>query len=211
MRNALTKEVANREEVHPPGARPARTVGGVDVEDVPLVLFTLLGQAAAGLAFVSPFAHLPDVPLLATIGVLTSLAALASLLHLGTVSQGWRAPANARSSALSREIVALGLFAAAWLAAWFNPAAGRAALAACGVVLVYAMADVYTIDGIAGWNSWRTRAAFVTSASLLGIVATLAIGRLVSPWFAASTGAVLFADQFARRRRFYGARHARVM
>jgi hypothetical protein len=58
--------------------------------------------------------RLPHVPLRATVGALILLAALSSLPHLGTAPQAWRAPG-----------------------------VGRVALASCGLLLVYAMAEVY--------------------------------------------------------------------
>lgn len=211
MQNALTKQVANREEVRPPRAVPARTVRGLHVEDLPLVVFTLLGQAAAGLAVVSLPAGSLRVPALVAMGVLTALAVLVSLFHLGTPSRAGRMQTNARSSALSREAVMAGLFGAAWILAWFDPPTGRAALVVCALALVHAMADVYALDGIPGWDRERVRAAFATSTVLLGAVAMLAISRPVPLWLVAVAGGLLFADQFARRWRFYEARRARVM
>ena len=212
MQNALTKNVANREEVRPPRAAAGRTVRTLDVEDLPLVLFTLLGQAAAGLAVVSLFVGSLPVPARVATGVLTALAALASLFHLGTPSRAGRMRANARSSALSREVVMLCLFAAAWILAWFDPPTGRVVLALCGFALVYAMADVYAIDGIPGWDRGRARAAFASTALLLGSIVLLAVSRPGGFWPIILIAGGVFADQFARRRRFYDARRrAKVM
>jgi anaerobic dimethyl sulfoxide reductase subunit B len=203
MANALPKAVANREEVRPPGARPERTAGGLHVAELPLVAFTLLGQAAAGAAVIGPFTGAPASPLLMLTGALAALAALASLLHLGQASRAWRAAANAPTSALSREILALGLFGTAWLAAWSGWPGGRAALAATGIALVYLMAEVYAIDGVPGWSRWRTRGAFAASALLLGVVAALAVTRPLPVWLIAAIAGAVITDQVVRRWRFY--------
>jgi anaerobic dimethyl sulfoxide reductase subunit B len=211
MQNTLPKTVANREEVRPLGGRPVRTAGGLHLDELPLVVFTLLGQAAAGVAVISLFTRSQSASLILTIGVLILLAALASLLHVGRTSQVWRAPTNGGTSALSREILMLILFAAAWLVAWRAPSAGRLGMAVCGVALVYAMAEVYAIEGIAGWSRWRTHVAFASSAVLLGGVGVVAISGLAPLWLAAVMAGGVFADQFVRRWRFYEARHAKVM
>jgi DMSO reductase anchor subunit len=234
MRNTLPKEVANREEVwsahkgltHRDVNRATRqglahrllsrahdglTDSGLRVEHLPLVAFTLLGQAAAGMAVLSSFAGPPGVPMLVTLGLLIAVAALASLFHLGHASRAWRTPANAGRSALSREVVALGLFAAAWLHAWFVPDWGRMTLALAGMALVHAMAEVYAIDAVPGWARWRTRAAFFASALLLGLVALLAVARPIPLWLVAIVAAGVVADQVARRWRFYAALDSKVM
>jgi anaerobic dimethyl sulfoxide reductase subunit B (iron-sulfur subunit) len=208
---AMVKQVANREEVHPPGARRARTILGLHVEDLPLVLFTLLGQAAAGLSVVSLLGAPADVTLLAIAGVSIALAAAAALLHLGAVSCAWRTTANATTSALSREILALVLFAAAWIAAWFGVPGGPPMLAGAGVLLVVAMAEVYALGGIPEWSRKRARRAFATSALLFALVATLLLADAVPVWLGVAIGAAAFGHQAVGRWRFYEARRAEVM
>jgi hypothetical protein len=209
MRNALPKEVANREEVRSADTGP--THGGLRVENLPLVAFTLLGQAAAGIAVLSLVTGPLDASMLVALGLLIAVAALASLFHLGHASRAWRAPANAGRSALSREVVALGLFAAAWLHAWFGPDWGRVTLALAGMALVHAMTEVYAIDAVPGWTRWRNRAAFAASALLLGLVALLAVARPIPLWLVAIIAAGVVADQAARRWRFYAALDSKVM
>jgi anaerobic dimethyl sulfoxide reductase subunit B len=211
MTNALPKAVANREEVRPPGARAARTAEGLHRAELPLVAFTLLAQAAAGAAVIGPFTGAPASPLLALTGILAALAALVSLLHLGQASRAWRATANVATSALSREVLALGLFGAAWLAAWRGWPGARAALALAGIALVYLMAEVYAIDGVPGWNRWRTRATFAASTLLLGTVAALAVARPLPVWLIAAIAGAVVTDQFLRRWRFYERRQQQVM
>ncbi len=179
--------------------------------DLSLVGFTLLGQAAAGTAIVALVARVPlDRPLLATIGLLTVFAALVSLLHLGAASQAWRAPLHAGSSMLSREIAALGLFGCAWLLALFAPAAGHIALAVSGAALVYSMAEVYRIDAVPGWSTWRTHASFALSAALLGLIGVVwTSAHPPRVWWIAV--AALVTHQFISRWRFYGRRAAKIM
>jgi len=206
MINKLPKVVANREEIRP---RPAG-------EDLSLVAFTLLGQAAAGTAIVSLLLRTPlDRPLLLTIGVLTALAALVSLLHLGTRSRAWRAPAHAKTSPLSREVVMLTVFGAAWLVALLTPSAGHVALAVSGVALVYSMTEVYRIDAVPGWNTWRTPVSFAFGAMFLGLIVVAVVSGWIatSPvrtWWFVLAGAAI-AAQLVSRRRFYGRRRDKVM
>ena len=211
MRNSLPKAVANREEVHPAGARPPRTIAGLPTGELPLVAFTLLSQAAAGTAVVSLASGPMTAPLLATIGGLSAAATLASLLHLGTIAQAWRAPGRPLSSPLSREILALGLFAVAWLVTWFVPAGGRVMLAVAGLAWLYAIGEVYRLEGVPAWRRWRTHGAFASSALLLGVITVVAASALVPWWLAAITGAAALADQVPRRVRFYGATLQKLM
>jgi hypothetical protein len=229
MSNDLPKTVANLEEVrlHPNPAGPRRAAnpgqryprwhcsGPFGLHELPLVGFTLLGQAAAGLAVVALFTESPSRPVFGAIGALILAATLLSLLHLGSGSRAWRTSANLKRSALSQEIVALGAFSAAWVIAALAPVAGRIALALAGIALVYCMAEVYRIDAVPRWTTWRTRAAFGSSALLLGILVYLGI-RWFAPepvpgWLVAVAGPALIAQQICSRRRFYQSLHAKAM
>lgn len=179
--------------------------------DLPLVFFTLLAQAAAGAAIVGLFSSSPSRLLLGVIGMLTALAALTSLFHLGTLSNAWRSTANAKRSSLSREIVMLGVFAAAWVIALFAPASGRVLLAAAGVGLLFAMSEVYRVGAVTGWRPWQTRTAFAISALLLGTAAVLATTGAAHPWLFSAVTVAVFVDQAVRRWRFYGARLRKTM
>jgi DMSO reductase anchor subunit len=211
MQSGLVKEVANREEVRPPGPRRARTWRGLHLEDLPLVLFTLLGQAAAGVAVVALVGAPAHVPLLGIAGVSIALAALSALFHLGAVSQVWRTPAGTRTSPLSREVLAVGAFAAAWLAAWFAVPGGATVLAAAGVLLVVAMADVYALEAIPGWSRQRARSSFATSAVLFALIATLSAAGVVPAWVSIAIGAAVLLHQAVGRWRFYEARRGKLM
>ena len=160
----------------------------------PLVAFTLLSQTAVG-AFLTLGAL--DVwagslvgdakagaltnGLLIAIGPVVGGALLASLLHLGSPRNAWRAAANLRSSWLSREILCALLFtgtgAAFALLRWSGagPAGLRTSLAlvagASGVALVYAMARVYRIRTAPHWDTPLTTVSFFATALLLGPLA----------------------------------------
>jgi anaerobic dimethyl sulfoxide reductase subunit B (iron-sulfur subunit) len=198
MLNGLPKSVANVEEVRPAASRRA--------SELSLVAFTLFGQTAAGIAVLSLVAQPQSRPVLAIVGALIAAAALVSLLHLGTASRAWLTPANARRSPLSREILMLGIFAAAWAFALLVPSWGPIALALAGAAFVFSMAEVYRLDAVPAWTTWRTRAAFAISALLLGGAVVAAIRWRASPlpfWTVVAAGLALVAQQFMTRRRFY--------
>lgn len=153
--------------------------------DRSLVAFTLLGQTAAGVVWAVLGLRLalgPDgddlvLLALAVTGLLLLTATVASTLHLGRPANAWRALANLRSSWLSREILATGLLAAAWLGtgllyAFDVPGVLRlialtiTALAAAA--LVYAMARVYRIRTVPAWNHGLTTGSFFLTALSLG-------------------------------------------
>ena len=198
----LPGTVANRDEVRP---RTERDIGGLPVAELPLVAFTLVAQAAAGMSVVALVAGL-DLPRVSlTTGVLIVVAAVCSLFHLGRPAGAWRATANAARSPLSREIVAVGLFAAAWIVAPFLPAfAGRLLLGACGAAVIEATARVYLIDGVPSWNTWRTPAAFLASALLLGCAGAALATNPSSPWIW-SLSVLLVAVLSWERSRFFTA------
>lgn len=159
----------------------------------PLVLFTLIGQAAAGLAFflILPLYFFPALstdrslsgfrlgaPLI--ILALLGAAALLSLFHLGNPARAVRALANAGASWLSKEILAEIIFmgATAGLAflAWKAPGSPAGITLAVLVVVeaaafVYSMGKIYTIPAVPEWNSAATRVSFFASAFGLGSMA----------------------------------------
>jgi len=171
----------------------------------PLVLFTLLGQSAAGLAFFyllplySPAARaaLPQLRALrlgAALGILllAAAAAVVSLGHLGRMPRAPRSLANLGASWLSREIAALVLFLIAAAALAFGElrdveASIRAALAglttAAGGIFVYTMARLYMLKTVPEWNTAATPAAFFSSAAVLGAVLASVVLRTGHPRF----------------------------
>ena len=164
----------------------------------PLVTFTLLTQMAVG-AFLAIVAidlgaagHANQASTeamcntaLLVIVPLAFAGLLSSLLHLGAPRNAWRALANVRSSWLSREVllalVFCGLAGLSAVLAWipFATPSVRSAMALTagltGVALVYAMARVYRLRTVAGWDTALTTVSFFATTVLLGslLVATL--------------------------------------
>lgn len=181
MRLPGEKQLANAEEIQPRIASPW--------EDVPLILFTLLGQLAVGsvwaMAWMFPTLwalvsynawKLRLLPVL-VIGGCLGLGMLASLAHLGTKKNAWRVFTNLKRSSLSREVFFTLLFGLGLLTICLavvlhqEMTAGLAFAAAAGLGLVDHMAQVYRLPAAPGWNNWRTNAGFLVSALLLGVSA----------------------------------------
>jgi DMSO reductase anchor subunit len=202
MVNGLEKTISNWEEIQPQprkfeeqshkGTRNSiplwlRDFVVKDLAEFPLIVFTLCGQMAAGLAVFGSFFQLSSWQLL-LLGGLLALAALASLAHLGTPRNAWRAVSHLKKSWLSREILTFGLFGTSWLA-WlaenwfFKTNYGSLSTALLGLGLVHSMAQVYRIKAVPAWNSWRTNAAFFLSAGVLGLTGAAGGTQLTPIWF----------------------------
>lgn len=161
------------------------------MKERPLVIFTLLTQMTVGaftilLAIFWQFSYFFGVnsgsrlilPYFIFIGALFMVGLAASLFHLGSPLNAWRALANLRNSWLSREVLFSLLFAA--LAGFFvffqwleiSSSSFRnlvALLATCfGITLIYCMARVYMLRTVSQWNSGLTVASFFTTAFILG-------------------------------------------
>lgn len=165
-----------------------------------LVAFTILSQVAvgtlwtlsaldawaagqAGRAVVDALAR----PAWLALGPIMVVALLASLFHLGTPANAWRAVANLRSSWLSREILLAVLFAGTsclltgleWAGLAATPAARSPILSAAallGLALIVSMANAYRLRTVPAWDSWGTLASFIVTALMLG---GLTIGALL--------------------------------
>ena len=180
------KMVANLEEIEP----RKHSVW----DDIPLMIFTLLGQLAVGGYWVMYWIFPPlwapvssDATVLRLLPILfigTSLGIgmLASFAHLGTKKNAWRMLAHLKKSWLSREILFALLFGFGWLYTTFEiislhrmtpEAAGITT--SLGLGLVYSMAQVYRLATIPRWNTWKTNAGFLTSTFLLGLSVMLLI------------------------------------
>jgi DMSO reductase anchor subunit len=195
------------------------------VRERSLVTFTLMAQMAVGLfwALTGISWLLGDAagtggaigaegaglrgPLLA-VGGLVGAAALASLLHLGTPRNAWRALSNLRASWLSREILLLTLFAAGWAVVagmyWVGPGPASARLvltvvvSVAGAGLVYSMARVYRIRTVPAWDTWLTTASFfLTTGHLGGLTAALSVRLALGPTPAVQLLALLAATALA--------------
>lgn len=204
MGNGLEKAVANGEEVKPPRSKVGRLWSpkspDFGLEELPLVAFTLLAQMAAGMA-VTLFFLQPSTFDLLTVGFLLGLAGLASFLHLGTKKNAWRAVLHLQKSWLSREILMVGLFGAAWLLSFtahsplltdycslptdycsLIPDYCSLITALLGLGLVYSMSQVYRLRAAPAWDTWRTGAAFFLSAGILGLTGVSFGAGWVSVW-----------------------------
>jgi len=173
MVNKLEKAISNQEEVKPQRHKDTKISWLSDFvvkgfEELPLIIFTLCGQMAAGMAVISLFSGPLSIPLLAAIGGLIGLGALASIFHLGAPLNAWRALSHLRKSWLSREILMFGLFGASWLVSLAMPGMGKLPLALAGIGLVFSMAQVYRLRSIPAWCNWRIMAGFFVTACLLG-------------------------------------------
>ncbi len=159
--------------------------------DFSLVAFTILAQMAVGAMWIlctlqiSSISDARSPSIAVAVLACMALALAASLFHLGSPANAWRALANWRSSWVSREILFALLFAAA--SALFaglgllrsnasTPAALLAALA--GVALVYSMSRAYRLRTVPAWNTPLTLASFVLTALSLGAsgLAAIAVG-----------------------------------
>jgi formate dehydrogenase iron-sulfur subunit len=166
-------------------------------QHAPLVVMLVLTQLSAGAFCVDAVGArvLPaDVestlgPVHSLVAVVVGLAALgASVLHLGRPLYAFRALLGLRTSWMSREILAFGLFAplAMLYAAsfWFTPAAHsqgalRAAVATTGVAGVLCSVLLYHATRRAFWSAEATGFKFFFTAAVLGLsttALTLSIG-----------------------------------
>ena len=169
----------------------------MNVRDWSLIIFTVLAQMAVGSFIVLGAVHffakrkageaeadrLSDRALLA-IGPVLVLGLIASLFHLGTPLNAYRAIANFGSSRLSREIVLGILFAGLGfvfaIMQWRKLATSQTrtliawAAAIVGLVLVYAMARIYMLRTTPAWNTAFTPIIFFTTTFLLGTLAVAA-------------------------------------
>ncbi len=160
--------------------------------DFSLVAFTILAQLAVGAFAVLCLFSLtvrPDaLPNRVAIGVVASmlLGLFASLFHLGSLLQAWRALAHWRSSWVSREILFALLFATSTVvfavldslrvdergaAAWFA--------VLLGFGLIYSMASAYSLRTVPAWSTPFTFVSFVITSLLLGLSGVAAIAAWV--------------------------------
>jgi Tat-targeted selenate reductase subunit YnfH len=164
----------------------------------PLVLFTVLGQAAAGAALflVLPLYIFPAWSAIrgvdalrvagpAVVVILLGAAAIFSLFHLGRPQRAFKALAKSGSSWLSREVTAAMIFgiasAALAVLSWKMPRSAAATTLSVLVIaeagaFLYSMARIYTIKAVPVWYSPATLAAFASTALVLGSL----IGAIVS-------------------------------
>lgn len=163
------------------------------LKEWPLVGFTVIGQAAAGLYlawFWLPFVFglggssewkeaWSRVGLIAALGLLV-LAAVISFFHLSRPLRAYRALSNVRASRLSLEILfelVFGLALATALTASLTQASAtwlpslHIAAGLGAVFFIWSMARVYTLEAVPDWDSWHTPVSFLLTALCLGVTA----------------------------------------
>lgn len=106
----------------------------------------------------------------------------AAPMHLGRPIHAHRAWRGWKTSWLSREVIAFGIFAkAAVAAAWLGTPAAAAGACAAGVAGIYCSARIYTVRARPSWNSWFTLLDFYLTAFTLGPALLLALGMISTP------------------------------
>jgi Fe-S-cluster-containing dehydrogenase component/DMSO reductase anchor subunit len=174
----------------------------------PLVVMLVLTQLSAGAFFIDAAgARLVPAEVESTLGPVHSLVAVAlglaalaaSLLHLGRPLYAFRALLGLRTSWMSREILAFGLFAPLAIlyatSFWFAPLAQlqnvlRVAVAATGIAGVLCSVLIYHVTRRAWWGAPATGCKFFLTAAILGLATTgltlsVGAGSLGSPILAA--------------------------
>ncbi|MEL1135786.1 DmsC/YnfH family molybdoenzyme membrane anchor subunit [Desulfitobacterium sp. THU1] len=159
--------------------------------EFPLVLFTVLGQWAIGLAlmitlieYISPAkgneASLKQLRIggMAVLP-LVALGLIFSVFHLGQPLSAVKALMNLGTSMLSMEILffsIVGVLALVYSYMWWKTPekplrkAVGAVLSVVGLAAIVVTSKVYTLPARMAWDSWQTTAAFILTAILLGAV-----------------------------------------
>jgi anaerobic dimethyl sulfoxide reductase subunit C (anchor subunit) len=163
--------------------------------DWSLVLFTTLSQLSIGIIvcftlaglfndgtglFIEIDLSLSNPVLLAL--VLIGIATLISFMHLGNPSNAPNALNNLAGSWVSREILALSIYALCllivFISGWMDWNVEFRGLllalnAASGLVLLWMMIRIYVMPTIPAWNSWYTPLSFVLTTISLGLITLL--------------------------------------
>ncbi|MBL8241175.1 MAG: dimethyl sulfoxide reductase anchor subunit [Bryobacterales bacterium] len=165
-----------------------------------LVLLLVLIQMAAGAMGVIALTGSSAAWLAAAIAI---VALAAAPMHLGRPIHAHRAWRGWKTSWLSREVLAFGLFAkAALAAAWFATPAAAAAACLAGLAGIYCSARIYTVPARPAWNSWLTIADFYLTAFTLGPALLLALGAISTPLPSLLALSAQFTLAVYRRRSF---------
>jgi Fe-S-cluster-containing dehydrogenase component/DMSO reductase anchor subunit len=170
----------------------------------PLIFMLLLTQTAAGLflflalssAFFTAEFKTIGFPFAALAFLLLNAGLGSATLHLGRPLGAWRFFLGLRTSWMSREILAFGIFAGAAFAAtasiWFWPGSALS-LAAVSVSAIVGLGAVYTSVMIyvdthrEFWKPKFTAPKFYGATSLLGLIATGAASSMTGLFFRVNT------------------------
>lgn len=140
----------------------------------------------------------------AWLAAVIALAALAAApMHLGRPIHAHRAWRGWKTSWLSREVIAFGLFAkAALAAAWFGTPVTAAVACVAGLAGIYCSARIYMVPARPAWNSWMTLADFYLTAFTLGPTLLRALGMIETPLPSLAGLVAQFVLTLYRRRAF---------
>ena len=203
-----TRFVSGREQLRDVGP-PAEPLRPADWH-FPLVVMLVLTQMSIGLFVLAPLvistaAGLTIALLAAAISGLTGL--VVANFHLGRPQIAYRAWLGWRTSWMSREIIAFGLwsivaaaYVAATLLAW-NPAVRVllwASTAISGALAVACSAMIYTATRRALWSAGRTLPRFALTAVILGAAGTAAVLAQVGEPLPSALVALVIAGVAAR-------------
>ncbi len=153
---------------------------------ISLTIFTVLAQAAAGMAMLMALCPHTDTehkysPWIMSAVVLLGVGTIASVFHLNDPLKAVFALSNFTSSRLTYEIYAVIAFGLSLLVALtLNKVVTKIISGVLGAALVYVMSDVYMLTSSAPWESMNTLVNFYTSAFLSGSVCLFAIKMLAS-------------------------------
>ena len=150
-----------------------------------LVLFTVLVQLSAGLAFLiwaSGLKRFPKTERFAWVIVLLSgiVGFVGAMLHLSNIMAAPYALTQVGNAWLSREIWGVSIFGLLVLLRVFGilKQSANPALAMVGIVLVLIIAQVYRVAIVPFWNTMGTEIGFLgTSFALGGVTLALIISR----------------------------------
>lgn len=170
----------------------------MNIREWALLIFTILGQLSAGMMLVllivrtyasrkvgaEQAAQLTNMPLYLVL-IIMVLALLASLLHLGKLTNIMGAVPNLGTSWLSREVVAAVAFVVVLAVYAFllwrkigseglQPVIGWIT-ALIGVFLIYCTGAVYLLPAQPAWNTLATPITFFVAALLMGVLGSAAV------------------------------------
>lgn len=159
------------------------------IKEWPLILYTILAQAAAGMFLVAMalrtvFARsdkaeairLTEKAMFWT-GPVLFVAMIASVFHLGDPLGAIRAVRHVATSWLSREILMTALFFVAWaVGAWLDSRRKEAGAptwwhwvtAVIGLAMVFVMSMAYMTVAVPAWSSFYTLVSFYATVLLVG-------------------------------------------
>jgi len=155
-----------------------------------------------------------SIPAFVSLG-LAGVSLGASMLHLGRPVYAWRALRGLRRSWLSREVLAMGAFAAAaslYAGMLFLDVPGRAAAGLItgllGAIGVFCSARIYMVPARPAWDSPYTAAEFFSTALLLGPLFVRAMNASQPSWtmWAAVAGGI--AQVFTQTLKFLWLSHS---